>query len=179
MKRHVHKILYVFLLIHFFPLPKWTIGQQNARSVSEATYRNLNSLTASRTKIVILRDKTCLHVYEGDTLFKTYIVAVGNTAMGKPTPAGHFKVVNKLKDPAMVWRSGKVIPPNDPRNSYGARWIGLASYVTGRYKGCGIQGTNMETSIGKQITVGSIRMHNNDIIELYDLVDLGTEVVIR
>jgi len=131
------------------------------------------------TRIVVVRNETRLYLYEDNKIIKTYIVSVGNAEMGKATPAGHFKIVHKVKDPVMIWRSGKVIPPNDPRNSYGARWIGLASIRTGRYRGCGIQGTNIESSIGKQITVGSIRMHNKDIIELFDLVELGTEVVIR
>ena len=179
MKRFTYNITYVFFLMNVLCFPKWVIGQGDTETQSEAAYENLKSLAESRTKIVIVRDKIRLHLYEGEILLKTYIVAVGNAAMGKPTPAGHFKVVNKVKDPVTVWRSGKVIPPNDPRNSLGARWIGLASYVTGRYRGCGIHGTNVASSIGKQITVGSIRMHNNDIRELFDLVDLGSEVVIR
>lgn len=130
-------------------------------------------------KIVIVRNEARLLLYRNEQLFRIFAVAVGNSDMGKITPAGRYKIVTKVKDPIMIWRSGKVIPPNDPRNSYGARWIGLADFTTGRYRGCGIQGTNVERSIGKHITVGCVRMHNKDIVELFELIDIGTEVVIR
>lgn len=106
-------------------------------------------------------------------------MSVGNADMGKATPAGRFIIVSKVKEPSMMWRSGKKLSSNDPRNSYGARWMGLARYNSGTYRGYGIQGTNIETSIGKQITIGSIQMYNKDIIELFDRVNLGTEVVVQ
>lgn len=139
----------------------------------------VNKPTSGIFKIIIVRNKAQLNLYRDKKLTRSYLVAVGNDGMGKATPAGRYRIVNKVKDPIMVWRSGKVIPPNDPRNSYGARWIGLADYTTGKYRGCGIQGTNVESSIGKHITIGCVRMYNMDIIELFDLVDLGTEVVVQ
>jgi lipoprotein-anchoring transpeptidase ErfK/SrfK len=138
-----------------------------------------NSATEGTTSIVVVREQARLYLYEGDRLLKSYPVSVGNAGVGKATPAGRFVIVTKIINPTMMWRSGKVIPPNDPRNSYGARWIGLARATTGKYRGYGIQGTNVERSIGKPITLGSIQMHNRDIIELFDRVDLGAEVVVR
>ena len=130
-------------------------------------------------KIIIDCNETHLYLFQGEELIKSYSVAVGNSDAGKSTPAGHYRIASKLKDPILVWRSGKVIPPNDPRNSYGSRWIGLVDIATGKYRGCGIQGTNVEGSIGRKITVGCVRMNNKDIIELFDLVNLGTEIIIR
>lgn len=135
--------------------------------------------SASTFTIIIIRNEARLYFYRDKELIKTFVVAVGNDDTGKTTPAGHFTIVNKVKDPVMVWRSGKIIPPNDPRNSYGTRWMGLADKATGKYRGCGIQGTNVEKSIGKHITVGCVRMYNDDIIELFERVDLGTEVIVR
>ena len=45
-------------------------------------------------------------------------------------------------------------------------------------QGYGIHGTNDASSIGKQSTSGCIRMHNDDVVELYDMVPKGTEVEI-
>ena len=44
--------------------------------------------------------------------------------------------------------------------------------------GYGIHGTNDESSIGKQLTAGCVRMHNDDVVELYDIVPKGTVVEI-
>ena len=44
--------------------------------------------------------------------------------------------------------------------------------------GYGIHGTNDESTIGSQITMGCVRMKNNDVVELFDIVKPGTEVEI-
>lgn len=40
----------------------------------------------------------------------------------------------------------------------------------------GIHGTNNPSSIGKAVSNGCIRTYNNNIIELYNLVPIGTPV---
>ena len=42
-----------------------------------------------------------------------------------------------------------------------------------------IHGTNNEDSIGTPSSIGCIRMCNNDIVELFRLVDVGSEVLIE
>ena len=59
-----------------------------------------------------------------------------------------------------------------PGNPLGAR----AMYIGGTvYR---IHGTNQPTSIGKQVSSGCIRMVNEDVIDLYSRVDIGTKVVV-
>ena len=41
-----------------------------------------------------------------------------------------------------------------------------------------IHGTNRPASIGAFATYGCIRMFNEDVIDLYDRVSVGTEVVV-
>ncbi len=41
-----------------------------------------------------------------------------------------------------------------------------------------IHGTNHEDEMGKPASIGCIRMRNNDIVELYRLVEVGSEVTI-
>ncbi len=41
-----------------------------------------------------------------------------------------------------------------------------------------IHGTNHEAAIGKPVSMGCIRMRNNDIVELYRLLEIGAEVAI-
>jgi lipoprotein-anchoring transpeptidase ErfK/SrfK len=42
-----------------------------------------------------------------------------------------------------------------------------------------IHGTNHEGDIGTPSSIGCIRMRNQDIVELFRLVDVGTEVLIE
>ncbi|MGD2160934.1 MAG: L,D-transpeptidase [Gammaproteobacteria bacterium] len=42
-----------------------------------------------------------------------------------------------------------------------------------------IHGTSEEDRIGTPASIGCIRMHNRDVIDLYRLVDIGTEVLIE
>jgi lipoprotein-anchoring transpeptidase ErfK/SrfK len=55
-------------------------------------------------------------------------------------------------------------------NPLGTRWMGLG------YKGYGIHGTNVPSSIGKAASHGCIRMRQHDVEELFALVDVGTTV---
>ncbi|MBM6996647.1 L,D-transpeptidase family protein [Paenibacillus sp. DXFW5] len=89
--------------------------------------------------------------------YKTYPVAVGNPST--PTPVGEYLVTYKGKD----WGP-----------SFGPRWLGL-NVPWGFY---GIHGTNRPDSIGRHKSHGCIRMRNHDVMELFDLIPLGTKVTI-
>jgi hypothetical protein len=41
-----------------------------------------------------------------------------------------------------------------------------------------IHGTNMPASIGQKVSSGCIRMLNEDVIDLYSRVDVGTKIVV-
>jgi len=66
-----------------------------------------------------------------------------------------------------------VIPGGSPRNPMGARVIGLGP--GGQYA---IHGTNMPQTIGTAASYGCFRMHNQDVIDLYARVRMGTPVVV-
>lgn len=66
-----------------------------------------------------------------------------------------------------------VIPGGSPRNPMGARVIGLGP--GGEYA---IHGTNMPNTIGTAASYGCFRMHNQDVIDLYARVRMGTPVVV-
>jgi lipoprotein-anchoring transpeptidase ErfK/SrfK len=60
-----------------------------------------------------------------------------------------------------------------PNNPMGARALGLGP--GGQYA---IHGTNVPRSVGTAASYGCFRMHNDDIIDLYGRVRLGTPVVV-
>ena len=112
---------------------------------------------------------------------KGFIVKSYPIGVGKPdtlTPIGNFEVIQKLVDP--TWYSPdepEPIPPNDPRNQLGTRWIGFENAETiGR--GFGVHGTIEPESIGQAKSNGCIRMYNEDVEELFDLLLIGAEIKI-
>ncbi len=88
------------------------------------------------------------------------------------TPVGKFKVLNKVADPQYTDPNGKVFASSDPKNPLGEYWIDLGESY-------GIHGTIEPDSIGKAESRGCVRLLNADVAEVYDLLDLASEVVIR
>ncbi|MEF2073366.1 L,D-transpeptidase [Consotaella sp. CSK11QG-6] len=73
-------------------------------------------------------------------------------------------------------KRGRILPvvmKGGPDNPLGARALYLGSTL---YR---IHGTNQPWSIGKAVSSGCIRMRNEDVIELYDQVAVGTRVIVR
>jgi len=112
---------------------------------------------ASRYSITVNVAARELTLFKEGKLFKTYPIAVGKPST--PTPKGNFLIINKAANPG---------------GPFGSRWLGLSA-PNGDY---GIHGTNNPSSIGKAISNGCIRTYNNNIIELYNLVPVGTPVKI-
>ena len=63
--------------------------------------------------------------------------------------------------------------PGGPHNPLGARALYLGSTL---YR---IHGTNDPSTIGENVSSGCIRMTNDDVIDLYNRVAVGTKVVVR
>ena len=157
------------------PTPaRWTVPD-SLRTLPDDSIKAL----PGELRIDIYRDETRLTLSKGDLLLRSYLCAVGNDTIGKMTPAGSYRIIGKIKDPPMYWHNGTRIPPGDWRNSYGPRWMSLGDGKRGTYRRYGIHGTNAPHSIGVHISSGCIRLYNDDIIELYDLVPEGTPVIIH
>lgn len=123
---------------------------------------------AAPFSIVVDKSQNTLLLKTDEEVLKTYVVSTGKN---NSTPAGNFKIINKLPNPTW-FKAGAVVPVNSPDNILGTRWLGfdLAGY--------GIHGTTEPQSLGKQVTQGCVRMSNADVEELYTIVPVGTEVVI-
>lgn len=87
---------------------------------------------------------------------KEYPIAVGKIVTA--TPVGDFVIVNR--------------EPN-PGGPFGVMWLSLSKIHYG------IHGTNNPASIGKAVSLGCIRMYNNDVLQLASMVPNGTRVFIR
>ena len=100
--------------------------------------------------------------------------------MYSKTPAGTFKIVDKISEPP--WWPGDGQPPipyGDKRNILGTRWLAIeATGDTPRVRGYGIHGTWDDSSIGKQSSAGCVRMRNKDVEEVFMMMPRGTPVKI-
>jgi lipoprotein-anchoring transpeptidase ErfK/SrfK len=147
--------------------------------IDRASPPPLPSPSDAEYRVAIIKDANAMLLFAADSVLRRYTIAVGNDSIGKATPSGRYKIVNKIKDPPMLWHDGTYIPPGDWRNSYGSRWMSLGEAKTGRYRGYGIHGTNAPHSVGLIISAGCIRMYDADVKELFDVVEIGTPVDIR
>jgi lipoprotein-anchoring transpeptidase ErfK/SrfK len=128
--------------------------------------------------IVVRLSKLRLFLYEGTRMVRSYPVAAGRIGV-YDTPQGHWKITAKRANPTWYnpaldsWGAGEpaVVPPG-PGNPMGPRALNLN---VGLIR---IHGNSDESSIGHYVSHGCVRMHNADVIDLFDRVEVGTPVVI-
>jgi hypothetical protein len=126
--------------------------------------------------VVITKSDFRMDLYEGDGDARVYVCSytVGLGESGA-TPEGVFGVRpnSKLINPEWVNpHTGQRFEPDDPANPIGERWIGLIG-VSDNIRGLstyGIHGTIDPDSIGKQKSMGCIRMRSEDVEVIYELL---------
>jgi lipoprotein-anchoring transpeptidase ErfK/SrfK len=128
--------------------------------------------------VVVKTSERRLYYVLGEGHAVSYPVGVGKA--GKAW-SGTVRIDGKYlrpawSPPAEVKRDNpslpSVIPGGSPRNPMGAAALTLSG---GEYA---IHGTNMPNSIGGFVSYGCIRMYNQDILDLYGRVSVGTTVVV-
>lgn len=127
-------------------------------------------VTPGNYRLVVNLSEVTLSVYLNERLVKVYPVAVGRE--GCCTPPGEFEIINKLIDPVWYSPDGFRWPFGHPENILGTRWMGICK------PGFGIHGTTLPETIGQRATQGCVRMLNEDVEKLFDLVTPGTPVII-
>jgi lipoprotein-anchoring transpeptidase ErfK/SrfK len=91
--------------------------------------------------------------------------------MDQPDLEGPFLVLEKNREPA-YYTPTRTFDPNDPLNPLGKRRIGLGGPVA-------IHGTNDPASIGETGGPGVVRLGEEDVDDVYDILTLGARVVIQ
>jgi lipoprotein-anchoring transpeptidase ErfK/SrfK len=130
----------------------------------------------SNFSIRVSKTQNYLDLLMDGRLFKRYQVGTGK--FGK-TPSVEFTVIDKIVEPPWTRPSdNKQIEYGDPENVLGTRWMAIKSTDHPELTGFGIHGTWERDSIGKQSSAGCIRMLNEDVEELFDLVPRKTTVII-
>lgn len=126
-------------------------------------------IITEKFSIIVDKSRNLLTLKIGERVVKTYPVGTGT---GGSTPAGNYVINNKIVNPPWHKPGEGVVPFGDPRNVLGTRWIGL------NIAGYGIHGTWEPDTIGKQVSAGCVRLLNEDVEELFQIVPVGAEVMI-
>ena len=131
-------------------------------------------LLAPNVRLVIDLSERTVYVYQDNKLMSSYPVAIGRP--GWETPIGEYHVMSMLQNPGWTHPlTGEVVPPG-PDNPLGERWI---AFWTDGDNYIGFHGTPNRESIGNAASHGCVRMFNEDVRELYEMVQPGTTVVVE
>ena len=147
----MHKRNVLILLLIFLIL----FNPFNCLLVS-ATTASDNKTLEFKILVDLVDSKLFLIKNPSEEVIKEFPIAGGKYST--PSPIGTWKIFEKAK-----WNQG-----------FGTRWMGL-DVPWGKY---GIHGTNKPLTIGGASSLGCIRMLNKDIEALYNIVSIGTLVVI-
>ena len=169
-----------------FGVPPELIAKQNAIPYEAIIYPG-QRLRIDNPHIVpaMLGDGVLINIpqrmlfrYSQGKLIGAYPVGLGKPSW--PTPSGEFEIVSRVHNKTWVVpksiqeemeREGKAVlteVPPGPDNPLGAHWLGLSMW------GYGIHGTIAPSSVYHFRSHGCIRLHPDDIAELFERTQVGT-----
>ena len=147
-------------------------------------------------RLIITLDDQTLDVFEGDQCLRRFTISSATKGMGcvldtYRTPTGRFRIAGKIgvgepvgtifkmRVPSGVWQPGDagqgdliltrilLLDGLDPENANS-----LERHIY-------IHGTNHEDKLGQPVSHGCIRLGNAEMVELFEMVDDGAEVIIH
>lgn len=151
------------------------------------------AIDGGRQKMYLLREGKVYPEYVKSYFVSTSRKGFGNLRGSHKTPIGLHKIFLKKGDTEPVgtvfdkWqKTNKIVRiedvPSKGKAVVTTRMMSLRGCEPRNYstdlRGIHIHGTNKEWSIGSPYSGGCIRMMNQDVIDLYDRVNVGTPVYI-
>lgn len=128
----------------------------------------------------VVQSEFRIDLYLQDTYVRSYPVGLGKE---KRTPNGVWKVVDRIPNPTYYPSESaehkEVVAGGDPKNPLGLYWLkleGVEGDTVGQV-GYGIHGTNQPDSIGKNESLGCVRMRNEDVAIVFKLMRPGKSTV--
>jgi LysM repeat protein len=124
-----------------------------------------------------------LVMFQGDERVVLTSMPVGlGSANGTPTGTFQVRPGSKLLDPE--WRhphTGEFFDSKDPKNPIGEHWLGLQGVEESNsaLEGYGIHGTIEPESIGRDMSLGCVRLLADDVAIAWEALKDGAEVTIR
>jgi len=126
-------------------------------------------LLATPFSLAVDRARHELTVFKDGKQARVYPVGIGTGAT--PTPAGRFYLAELLQ-------------PASPAGPWGPYAFGLSGFsdVVTTFNGAegiiGLHGTNQPARVGTDVSMGCIRLRNEDITELAQVLPVGTPITI-
>ena len=127
--------------------------------------------------IIIETAERHLYLIESETRALRYGIGVGREGFAA---AGLLRVTRKIEWPDWVPSPDVIarqpylprVMAGGPGNPLGARAMDLGNVYR-------IHGTNAPETIGQALLIGCFRLVNDDVIDVYDRVPVGTRVIVR
>lgn len=107
----------------------------------------------------------------GEEVLSAWEVATGREGLTAP---GTYTVGEKTPEPTWFPPGRPRVPYGHPENPLGTRWIAWDGS-----NGLGFHGTREPQTIGQAASDGCIRMRNEDVEELFEILPVGSEIVVR
>jgi len=128
-------------------------------------------------RAVVTKSKFRIDLLIGDVLVRSMAVGLGTNGS---TPSGRWRVRDKLANPGWTDpRTNEFYHPDALDNPIGEYWIGLeglSGEAVGK-RGFGIHGTIDPGSIGRQMSLGCVRLMPADVESVYQLLVIGDSTV--
>lgn len=122
--------------------------------------------------VIVDLDARVLMYRHGDEVVQLWQVGIGRPK--HETPLGEFTIGIKQEKPA---HTTKGLPYGHPDNELGSRWLALER--NRRNTSYGIHGTQDPDGVGGEVSLGCIRMRNEDVNELFEILPRGARVLIQ
>ena len=129
-------------------------------------------IPTDRANVIVDLDARAVLYRHGDEVVQVWECGIGRD--GHETPLGTFTIGEKLEKPV---HSTRGLPYGHPENPLGSRWLALLK--DGQNSTYGIHGTSDPSGVGGEVSLGCIRMRNEDVNELFEILPRGAEVIIQ
>lgn len=133
-------------------------------------------------RITVSRKARLLNIWRKEknswNIFAVFPVGVGRK---NSTPVGNFIINHRLRHPKWYGPDGRVFAYGDKENPLGDYFLKLRQVTPDgvkKDKGYGIHGSGDDASVGRSLSNGCLRMHNQDVEILYYLLPGGCPVKI-
>lgn len=108
------------------------------------------------------------------------VVAAWESGVGKPgndTVPGRYTIGLKQRNPSWFRPGAALVPFGDPENPLGTRWLswrenGVESHL-------GFHGTTDPSSVGGAVSSGCVRLRNEDVEVLFEILPEQAEVLVQ
>ena len=179
------KIIFVFILIIIIFAVVFIISSSREKQIKEELNDNMTG-SVKIDLIVVEKAKRILSIYDNGSLIKSYKISLGKN------PVGHKQFEGDSKTPEGVY----YIDGKNPKSKYFLN-LGISypsekdkEYAASQGKSAGgdikIHGLPNGFSLAKPLfdiygdwTQGCIAVNNEDMAELYNIIEIGTKIEIK